>query len=30
MGEHCHEIASTLCGLSDARIAELEEAGVFQ
>lgn len=30
MGEHCTEIARTLCGLSDARIAELEASGVFQ
>lgn len=30
MGEHCREIASSLCGLSDARIAELESTGVFQ
>ncbi|MDE2596684.1 MAG: CoA transferase [Sphingomonadales bacterium] len=29
MGEHCAEVASTLCGLSDARIAELETLGVF-
>ncbi len=30
MGEHRHEIARSICGLTDARIAELEEAGVFQ
>ena len=30
MGEHAHAIARTLCGLDDARIAELEAAGVFQ
>jgi crotonobetainyl-CoA:carnitine CoA-transferase CaiB-like acyl-CoA transferase len=30
MGEHAHDVARTLCGLSDARIAELEQAGVFQ
>jgi crotonobetainyl-CoA:carnitine CoA-transferase CaiB-like acyl-CoA transferase len=30
MGEHCAEIASTLAGLSDTRIAELEAAGVFK
>lgn len=30
MGEHVHEIARDLCGLSEARIAELEQAGVFQ
>lgn len=30
MGEHCHAVASTICGLPDARIAELEAAGVFQ
>ena len=29
MGEHCAEVARDLCGLSDARIAELESAGVF-
>jgi crotonobetainyl-CoA:carnitine CoA-transferase CaiB-like acyl-CoA transferase len=30
MGEHCAEVASTLCGLSAARIAELQAAGVFK
>lgn len=30
MGEHGREIARELCGLSEARIAELEQAGVFQ
>jgi crotonobetainyl-CoA:carnitine CoA-transferase CaiB-like acyl-CoA transferase len=30
MGEHVHEIARDLCGLSEARIAELDQAGVFQ
>jgi crotonobetainyl-CoA:carnitine CoA-transferase CaiB-like acyl-CoA transferase len=30
MGEHCAEIARTLCGLSEPRIAELEAAGVFK
>jgi crotonobetainyl-CoA:carnitine CoA-transferase CaiB-like acyl-CoA transferase len=30
MGEHAAEIARTLCGLSPERIAELENAGVFQ
>lgn len=30
MGEHVTEIARELCGLSEARIAELEQAGVFQ
>ena len=30
MGEHNHEIAATLCGLSGARIAELEQLGVFK
>lgn len=30
MGEHCAEVARTLCGLSDDRIAQLEAAGVFQ
>ncbi len=30
MGEHATEIARTLCGLSPERIAELEDAGVFQ
>lgn len=30
MGEHCAEVARTLCGLSDDRIAALEAAGVFQ
>lgn len=30
MGEHAHAIARDLCGLTDARIAELEAAGVFQ
>lgn len=30
MGEHVHAIARDLCGLSEARIAELEAAGVFQ
>ena len=30
MGEHVAEIAGTLCGLSPERIAELEDAGVFQ
>ncbi|MFN4136363.1 MAG: CoA transferase [Novosphingobium sp.] len=30
MGEHVHEIARDLCGLSDERIAQLEQAGVFQ
>ena len=29
MGEHAAEIARSLCGLSEARIAELEAAGVF-
>ena len=30
MGEHAHAIARDLCGLTNARIAELEAAGVFQ
>ena len=30
MGEHCAEIARTLCGLTETRIAELEAAGVFK
>jgi crotonobetainyl-CoA:carnitine CoA-transferase CaiB-like acyl-CoA transferase len=30
MGEHVSEIARDLCGLSEARIAELDQAGVFQ
>lgn len=30
IGEHVDEIARTLCGLSDERIAELNRAGVFQ
>lgn len=30
MGEHVREIARDLCGLSDARIAELDAAGVFE
>ncbi|HZV08153.1 MAG TPA: CoA transferase, partial [Novosphingobium sp.] len=30
MGEHAHAIARDLSGLSDERIAQLEEAGVFQ
>ena len=30
MGEHVREIAGTLCGLDEARIAELEAEGVFQ
>ena len=30
MGEHAHEIARTLCGLDEARIAELDAEGVFQ
>jgi crotonobetainyl-CoA:carnitine CoA-transferase CaiB-like acyl-CoA transferase len=30
MGEHVTEVASTICGLSPARIAELEAAGVFK
>ena len=30
MGEHSHEIARDLSGLSNARIAELEAAGVFR
>ncbi|MCX7283343.1 MAG: CoA transferase [Novosphingobium sp.] len=30
MGEHVHEIARDLCGLTEARIAELDQAGVFQ
>lgn len=30
MGEHVHEIARSLCGLSPERIAELEAEGVFQ
>lgn len=30
MGEHVHAIALDLCGLSQARIAQLEQAGVFQ
>ena len=30
MGEHSSEVASTICGLSPTRIAELESAGVFQ
>jgi crotonobetainyl-CoA:carnitine CoA-transferase CaiB-like acyl-CoA transferase len=30
MGEHVREIAETLCGLDAARIAELEQEGVFQ
>jgi hypothetical protein len=29
MGEHAADIARSLCGLPDARIAELEAAGVF-
>ncbi|WP_328278515.1 CaiB/BaiF CoA-transferase family protein [Sphingobium sp.] len=30
MGEHVREVARDLCGLSDARIAELDAAGVFE
>jgi crotonobetainyl-CoA:carnitine CoA-transferase CaiB-like acyl-CoA transferase len=30
LGEHNREIAATLCGLSAARIAELEQLGVFK
>lgn len=30
MGEHAREVAATLCGLSPERIAELEQAGVFE
>lgn len=30
MGEHAHLIARELCALSDARIAELQAAGVFE
>jgi len=30
MGEHCRDIAREICGLSDARIAELEALGVFK
>jgi len=30
MGEHAHAIARDLCGLTDARIAELDAAGVFE
>lgn len=30
MGEHVSKIARDLCGLTDARIAELDQAGVFQ
>lgn len=30
IGEHGHDIARTLSGLSDARIAELDQAGVFK
>lgn len=30
MGEHIFEIARDLCGLSEDRIAQLEQAGVFQ
>jgi crotonobetainyl-CoA:carnitine CoA-transferase CaiB-like acyl-CoA transferase len=30
MGEHSHSIAKELCGISDARIAELESLGVFR
>lgn len=30
MGEHVHAIAHDLCGLSPDRIAQLEQAGVFQ
>lgn len=30
MGEHCREVARTICGLPEPRIAELEAAGVFQ
>jgi len=30
MGEHVSEIARDLCGLTEARIAELDQAGVFQ
>jgi hypothetical protein len=30
MGEHSHAIASEMSGLSPARIAELEAAGVFK
>ncbi len=30
MGEHCAEIAHNLCVLSDAKIAQLMEAGVFK
>ena len=30
MGEHAHDIARDLCGLSAARIAELDASGVFK
>ena len=30
MGEHLHDIAHDLCGLSPDRIAQLDQAGVFQ
>ncbi|MEY2926817.1 MAG: hypothetical protein RL367_1294 [Pseudomonadota bacterium] len=30
MGEHCAEVAASLCGLDGDRIAALERAGVFQ
>jgi crotonobetainyl-CoA:carnitine CoA-transferase CaiB-like acyl-CoA transferase len=30
MGEHCAEVATAICGLSPARVAELEAAGVFK
>ncbi|MCW2382280.1 MULTISPECIES: CaiB/BaiF CoA-transferase family protein [unclassified Sphingobium] len=30
MGEHAHTIARDLCGLSEARIAQLDAAGVFE
>ena len=30
MGEHCREIAHDICGLSDAAIDDLTQAGVFQ
>jgi crotonobetainyl-CoA:carnitine CoA-transferase CaiB-like acyl-CoA transferase len=29
MGEHSHDVARTICGLSDAAIDELDEQGVF-
>ena len=30
MGEHAHEVARSISGLSDDRIEELEAAGVFK